>query len=100
MNHQVTLEELGLIPQTPEPPKKAISTAANPCGDCICNHCANSTECLDNCTGEMDDPCFVCEECKAYDGKGKYMWRCECIRYKITNSYAATKRRKKFQVVK
>lgn len=99
MNHQITLEELGMIPPTPEPPKKAISTAANPCGDCICNHCANSTECLDNCTGEMDEPCFVCEECRNYDGKGKYMWRCECIRYKITNSYAA-KRRKKLRVVK
>lgn len=43
MNHQITLEELGMIPPTPEPPKKAVSTAAIPCFDCICNHCANCT---------------------------------------------------------
>ena len=89
MNHQITLEELGFIPSMPqEQQKKTASTTVIPCYDCICNHCANCTECFDNCTGEMDEPCFVCEDCKNYDGKGKDMWRCECDRYKVTNKYA------------
>ena len=100
MNHQITLEELGFVPLQPtEPQKKTVSTAAMPCFDCICNHCANCTECWDNCTGEMDEPCFVCEDCKNYDGKGKDMWRCECDKYKITNLYAE-KKRNKFEIVK
>lgn len=99
MNHQITLEELGIIPPAPEPPKKAVSTATIPCFDCICHHCANCTECWDICTGEMDEPCYVCEECRYYDGKGKDMWRAECERYKITNKYAE-KKRLKFKTVK
>lgn len=100
MNHQITLEELGIIPPpAPGTPKKAVSTAVMPCFDCICNHCANCTECWDNCTGEMDEPCYVCEKCKNYDGTGKDMWRCECDRYKITSKYVEKKRRK-FKIVK
>lgn len=99
MNHQITLEELGIIQPAPEPPKKAVSTAAMPCFDCICHHCANCTECWDICTGEMDEPCYVCEECRYYDDKGKDMWRAECDRYKITNLYA-TKKRKAFKTVR
>ena len=30
-------------------------------GDCVCNHCANSVECFDNCTGEADFSCFTCD---------------------------------------
>lgn len=100
MNHQITLEELGFIPpQSTEQKEKTVSTATMPCLDCICNHCANCTECWDKCTGEMDEPCYVCEECRCYDGKGKYMWRAECDRYKITNLYA-TKKRKAFKTVR
>ncbi|MFQ7535918.1 MAG: hypothetical protein ACLRL6_00305 [Clostridium sp.] len=28
------------------------SDYAFPCGGCMCNHCANSVETIDNCTGE------------------------------------------------
>ena len=98
MNHQMTLEELGMIPQILEKSKKDVSTAAIPCFDCICNHCANSTECWDHCTVEMDEPCYECEGCLNYEGKGKDMWKCECERYKITKQYAE-KKRKKFQIV-
>ena len=99
MSHQITLEELGMIPPTPELQKTAASTTITPCADCICNHCANCTECGDRCTGEMDEPCYVCEDCLYYDGKGVDMWRCGCDRYKITNRYAE-KRRSKFKIVK
>lgn len=98
MNHQITLEEVGIIP-TSEPPQKTASTAIIPCYDCICNHCANNPECADNCTGEMDELCCACESCKHYDGSGVENWRYECSRYKITNQYAE-KKRKRFQIMK
>ena len=41
MNHQITLEELGLIPSL----QKKTSATIIPCYDCICNHCANCVEC-------------------------------------------------------
>lgn len=61
------------------------------CRGCICEHCANSVECFDHCTGEMDEPCFTCDECIYYDGKSdrRVMWRDECPKYKITEYWAA-----------
>lgn len=99
MYHQITLEELGMIPPVPENHQKVTSATAIPCYDCICNHCANSTECGDDSTGEMDEPCYVCEDCLYYEGRGKDMWRAECDCFKITNQYAS-KRRNKFKIVK
>ena len=88
MNHQITLEELGLIPKTEEKHEEPKKQYAFCCGGCICNHCANSTECWDNCTGEMEFPCFTCDECIHYDGKGRSQKRTECRNYKVTNKYA------------
>ncbi|MCM1225312.1 MAG: hypothetical protein NC548_63765 [Lachnospiraceae bacterium] len=92
MNHQITLEELGLIPKQEVAQKKEYAEPSkqyvSPCGGCICNHCANSVECWDNCTGEMETPCFVCDECIYYDGQGKNQKREECRNYKVTNKYA------------
>ncbi len=49
------------------------------CIGCICEHCANSAECFDHCQGEMDEPCFNCDDCIHWDGKtGREMWRDEC----------------------
>lgn len=65
------------------------------CIGCICEHCANSAECFDHCQGEMDDPCFNCDDCIHWDGKtGREMWRDECPKYKITEYWAAHLRRK------
>lgn len=98
MNHQITLEELGIIPKSKEvqKPKKAIQRDyAFPCGGCICNHCANSVECFDECTGEADFGCFSCDECSGWDGKEILdNWRERCDQYKVTNIYAKRIRRK------
>lgn len=102
MNHQITLEELGLISkQKSVTGQKQIdrSQYACFCGGCICPHCANNTECEDNCTGESDFGCFNCEDCKGYDGKGTDNWKADCRNYKTTESYANVKR-KKFKVLK
>ena len=65
------------------------------CMGCIRNHCANSAECFDHCQGEMDEPCYNCDDCIHYDGEvGREMWRDECPKYKITEYWAAHLRRK------
>ena len=71
------------------------------CGGCICNHCANSVETIDNCTGEAKEPCFVCDECRGYDGdtKNPDKWKQECDEYIITEEQAK-RNRKKFKIVK
>ncbi len=103
MNHQITLEELGIIPRQEQPSteeKIDRSKYVCFCGGCICNHCANSVECYDCCTGESDFGCFNCDYCKGWDGKnGTDNWRHRCRDYKITEAYANA-RRKKFKVLK
>ncbi len=89
MTHQITLEELGFIPKTKKEYTEPKKQYAFPCGGCICNHCANSVECWDDCTGEMDFACFTCDECFYYDGQhGTKQHITECSNYKVTNKYA------------
>lgn len=102
MNHQITLEELGIISvQEKECCHDSTdrSKYAFFCGGCICNHCANSVECSDNCTGEADFACFDCDYCKGWDGTGADNWKQECMNYKITETYAKATR-KRFRVLK
>lgn len=74
------------------------SDCAFPCGRCLCNHCANNVETIDNCTGEAKEPCFSCDECRWYDGdtRHKDMWRQECGEYIVTNEHA--ERLKKIEI--
>lgn len=94
MSHQMTLEELGIIPR-----QVGRSQYACFCGGCICNHCANSVECIDNCTGEAVFGCFTCDDCKGWDGKGTDNWKSQCSNYKVTEAYAK-RVRKNFKVIK
>ncbi len=97
MNHQITLEELGIIPrQEPSREEKTDrSKYAFSCGGCICPHCANNVECDDNCTGESVFGCFNCDDCKGYDGKNNTdNWKCQCRDYKVTNAHAKAERRR------
>lgn len=56
----------------------------------------DNAECFDHCPGEMDEPCFTCDECIYYDGKSdrRVMRRDECPKYKITEYYAGILRKK------
>lgn len=97
MSHQITLEELGIIPvqqQECSHDSGDRKEYAIFCGGCICQHCANSVECSDNCTGEAYFGCFTCDDCKGWDGKGTDNWKHECRRYRITNVYAAAVRKR------
>lgn len=95
MYQQVTLEEAGMLPEQELPigNQNARSQYACFCGGCICDHCANSVECIDRCTGEADFGCFCCDDCKGYDQKGADNWRVKCVRYKVTEAYAGRLRR-------
>jgi hypothetical protein len=99
MNHQITLEELGIVPKLEQDKRIEPINYAFPCGGCLCNHCANNVECMDQCAGEADCFCYICDECKFYDGKGKNMLKTECSRYKETDQRARYMR-SKFKVVK
>lgn len=62
--HQITLQELGIIPKEPKRKEEVRKQYAFPCGGCVCSHCANNVETPDTCTGEMKEPCFTCDYCK------------------------------------
>lgn len=93
-NHQITLEELGIIPKQVD-----RSRYATPCGGCICDHCSNNVDCMDKCIGEMDFPCFNCDDCHCYSGKGTDNWKSVCSSYKVTEEYAECVRKRFVNIV-
>ncbi len=102
MIHQITLEELGIIPRQEQPSTEEKIDRSRYlcfCGGCICNHCANSVECSDRCTGEANFGCFTCDDCKGWDGEGTDNWKHKCLDYKVTVAYAK-KVRKGFRALK
>jgi len=98
MNHQITLEELGIIPRQEQPSteeKIDRSQYGFFCAHCICRHCANNVECEDKCIGEANFGCFTCDECKGWDGKdGTDNWKHKCRDYKVTDAYAKVERKR------
>ena len=84
---------IGIIPKQID-----RSTYATTCGGCICDHCANNVDCVDNATGEAEFGCFNCDECYNYSGCGTDNWKPCCNDYKITDIYAK-RCRKRFEVV-
>ena len=64
---------------------------AFPCAGCLCDHCANNLYSSDQMAGEAKIFCYVCEECRYYDG--------QCENYIVTNEHAE-RLRKKIKVVK
>ena len=67
--HQITLQELGIIPKEPEQKEEVRKQYVFPCAGCVCSHCANNVETSDRCTGEMKEPCFTCDYCMHYSEK-------------------------------
>lgn len=56
---------------------------AFPCAGCLCDHCANNLYSSDKMAGEAKIFCYVCEECRYYDGdlKNKDMRCKQCENY-------------------
>ena len=87
------------------------------CYGCVCNHCLYNAE-LEPwyfTPGEVQDVeeiCYVCDECKHYDGdpRKRIRWRPVCNRYKMPRKYnlqiqnaaerEAQRRRAALQIVK
>jgi hypothetical protein len=91
--HQITLQELGIIPKEPEQKEEVRKQYAFPCAGCVCSHCANNVETSDRCTGEMKEPCFTCDCCKYYDGTGTDRRLRDCDKYIVTDEHARRLRR-------
>lgn len=86
------------------------------CYGCICNNCLYNCELFSAyfTPGEIEDiedVCYGCDECKWYDGdyQKRSQWRETCEKFRLPAKYleqikvsaerAATKRRKKFEVI-
>lgn len=91
--HQITLQELGIIPKEPERKEEVRKRYTFPCGGCVCTHCANNVETPDTCTGKMKEPCFTCDYCKHYDRKGTDRRLQDCDKYIVTDEHARRLRR-------
>lgn len=53
-----------------------------------------NVETPDTCTGEMKEPCFTCDYCKHYDGKGTDRRLQDCDKYIVTDEHARRLRRR------
>lgn len=76
-------------------PQMEYITYVIPCGGCICNKCANDVNGRYT-PGEMEEPCFNCEECREYDGDYRNKScnkKTECESFKMTNYHAALNRK-------
>lgn len=70
---------------------------ATHCYGCLCDTCANSVELLSwyFTAGEVEEPCFTCDECRHYDGDmGKRdQWHGTCPRYIEAQKAAEARKR-------
>lgn len=66
------------------------SDYAFPCGGCMCDKCANSVENIHSESGEAEEPCFNCDECRGYDGdmKKRDAYTDDCTRFRIDDYHA------------
>lgn len=70
------------------------------CYRCICEHCLYNAE-LESwyfTPGEIqdvDDICYVCDECKHYDGdhSKRSRWRPECSKHRLPDKYKEQQRK-------
>ena len=73
------------------------------CANCLCEFCVNNAEqSLDRVKpGEMQEPCFNCDDCRAYDGdcRKQYQRKEECSEF-VMSDYGARRNRKRIRLVK
>lgn len=74
-----------------------------PCANCLCEYCVNNAEqSLEKVKqGEMQEPCFICDECRVYDGdcKKQIQRKEECEKFVISD-YGARRIRKRIKMIK
>lgn len=73
------------------------------CANCLCEFCVNNAEqSLDRVKpGEMQEPCFNCDDCRAYDGdRRKQNQRKEDCAEFVMSDYGARRNRKRIKLIK
>lgn len=73
------------------------------CTNCLCEYCVNNAEQSTDKVkaGEMQEPCFNCDECKVYDGDSRKLnqRKEECKKF-IMSDYGARRNRKRIKLIK
>lgn len=92
------LKEFGIEDQE-EKQVQIHKNYANHCGGCLCEQCANNVDCFYSIPSkEMQEPCFNCDDCYYYNGKGDRNKKHECKDFIITE-YAAMRNRETFKII-
>lgn len=70
------------------------------CANCLCQYCANNVE-GDIKPGEMQEPCFNCDDCRAYDGdyRKQNQHKEECTEF-VMSDYGARRNRERIKLIK
>lgn len=73
------------------------------CTNCLCNYCVNNVEqtCDKVKPGEMQEPCFNCDECREYSGESQFanQRKEECPNF-VMSDYGARRNRKQFRLIR
>ncbi len=74
-----------------------------PCVNCLCEYCVNNVEQSPDKvkTREMQEPCFNCDECRAYDGdyQKQNQHKDEYENF-VMSDYGARRNRKRIKLIK
>lgn len=83
--------------------EKIFEKVNNPvflCANCLCQYCANNAEEVWNKVkpGEMQIPCFNCEECCIWSGECRHRQQAKenCVEF-VLSDYGAERNRKKIR---
>ena len=73
------------------------------CTNCLCEYCVNNVEQSRDKVkpGEMQEPCFNCDECRVYDGdcRRQNQRKEECVKF-VMSDYGARRNRKRIKLIK
>lgn len=73
------------------------------CANCLCQYCVNNAEELWGKVKpeEMQEPCFICDECRIYNGDHKFrnQRKEECENF-VMSDYGTGKNRKRIKLIK
>lgn len=71
------------------------------CTNCLCQYCANNIEEYRVKPEEIQESCFICDECRIYNGDHKLpkqmKWECENF---VMSDYGARRNRKRIKLIK
>lgn len=72
------------------------------CTNCLCEYCLNNAEQSwdKSRSGEMQEPCFNCDECREYTGESKHKTceRKDCEKF-LLSEYGANRNRRTFKIM-